>query len=189
MYQRGKNMNSQLTLISARIKDLREFSDYTTKEFAAKVGMAHEDYIEIESGRVDIPIGSLYNIAAALEIDPTVLLTGENSTDCEAVVVYDGNGMKVERYAGYSFVSLAHKFIGRKMEPMIVTLKSGIEPELVKHTGQEFNYVLSGKLRVLVGNKEYYLRTGDCIYFDPNIPHAQISMEEESKFLTVILEE
>lgn len=182
-------MNEQLRTIAARIKDLREFSDYSTQELAKLAGIAHEDYLDIENAVVDIPIGSLYNIAKALQIDPTVILLGENSSNNEAAVVYDNDGLKIERYPGYSFVSLAHKFIDRKMEPMVVTLKGGIEPELVKHTGQEFNYVLSGKLRVIVGSKEYYLRAGDCIYFNPTLPHAQVSMDVESKFLTVILEE
>lgn len=181
-------MNKQLSLIMARIKDLREFSDFSTEELAKRAGIAHEDYVDMENGIAELPIGALYNIAAALEIDPTVLLAGENSTKEEVAVVYEGKGMKVDRYDGYSFVSLAHEFLGRKMEPMIVTLKNGIEPELVQHSGQEFNYVLEGELRVLVGTKEYYLRSGDCIYFNPTIPHAQISMVSESKFLTVILE-
>lgn len=182
-------MNNQIKDIADRIKDLREFSDYTVEEFAKKANIPYEDYLDIESGKTDISIGKLYNIAAALMIDPTVLLNGENSTAREIQVVYEGNGMKVDRYDGYSFVSLAHKFIGRKMEPMIVTLRGGIAPELVQHTGQEFNYVLKGKIRLLIGSKEYFLRAGDCAYFDPTIPHAQVSMEEESRFLTIILEE
>lgn len=181
-------MQKQISDIANRIKDLREFSDYTVEEFAKKVNMSIEDYQEIESGAIDIPIGALYNIAAALEIDPTVLLTGENSDDTEASVCYAGQGLEIQRYEGYSFNSLAYKFFGRSMEPMLVTIKEGVAPELVKHTGQEFNYVLSGKLRVLIGNKEYYLRAGDSIYFDPNVPHAQVSMQGESTFLTVILE-
>lgn len=181
-------MDKKIKDIAARIKDLREFSDYTLEEFSAKVKMSVEDYKNIEEGNVDIPIGTMYNIAAALEIDPTVLLTGQNSDRKEVAVCYAGQGLEIERYDGYSFSSLAHKFFNREMEPMLVTISEGVAPELVKHTGQEFNYVLSGKLRVLIGNKEYYLRAGDCIYFDPNIPHAQVSMQGESTFLTVILE-
>lgn len=181
-------MNQQITLMAARIKDLREFSDYSTEEFAALAGISLDDYIDIESGECDIPIGSLYNIAAALKIDPTVLLTGENSTKTDAQVVYKGQGTKIVRYDGYEFESLAAKFIDRQMEPMIVNLKQSVEPELVKHTGQEFNYVLEGSLRILVGDKEYYLRAGDSIYFNPTLPHAQIAMNGDSRFLTVILE-
>lgn len=181
-------MDKKIKDIASRIKDLREFSDYSIEEFAKKVNMSAEDYKDIESGTIDIPIGAMYNIAAALEIDPTVLLTGQNSDNKEVAICYAGQGLEIERYDGYSFSSLAHKFFDRAMEPMLVTLSDEVTPELVKHTGQEFNYVLSGKLRVLIGNKEYFLRAGDSIYFDPNIPHAQVSMQGESTFLTVILE-
>ena len=181
-------MDKKIKDIAARIKDLREFSDYSIADFANKVNMTIEDYTKLEQGEMDIPIGIMYNIAAALEIDPTVLLTGQNSDRKEVALCYAGHWLVIERYDGYSFSSLAHKFFNREMEPMLVTINEGVAPELVQHTGQEFNYVLSGKLRVLIGNKEYYLRAGDSIYFDPNIPHAQVSMQGESTFLTVILE-
>jgi transcriptional regulator with XRE-family HTH domain len=182
-------MNKLNDVVLKRIKDLREFCEFSIEDFAKKINISENEYIDYETGVKDIPIGTFYNIAAALSIDPTVLLTGNMSTNSEAAVVYEGKGMQIERYAGYSFVSLANDFMDRKMEPMIVELKKGIVPELVIHTGQEFNYVLEGELRVIVGTKEYYLRANDSIYFNPSIPHAQVSMTEKAKFLTVILEE
>lgn len=172
--------------VSNRIKDLREFSDYSVEEFADKLGITAGEYQEYENGEKDIPIGLLYNIATELQIDASVLLFGKNSTRRDATVVYNGNGIAINRYEGYSFISLNADFVDRKLEPMIVTLEEGVKPELVQHTGQEFNYVLSGSLRVIVGEKEYYLRAGDSIYFDATLPHAQIAMKEEAKFLTVI---
>lgn len=175
-----------LSVICARIKDLREFSDYSEETFAAKLNITTQEYCEYESGARDIPIGLLYNISAALQIDPSVILFGKNATKKEAAVVYDGNGTVIERYDGYSFVSLNSDFMDRSIEPMLVTIKDGVKPELVKHKGQEFNYVLSGALRVIVGEREYYLRAGDSIYFDASLAHAQIAMDTEAKFLTVI---
>lgn len=174
--------------VAAKIKDLREFCDYTTLDMAKKIGISEAEYIEYEEGRKDIPIGTFYNIAAALAIDPTVLLTGKMSSRQDCDVVYEGKGTEVERYKGYKFISLANKFIGRVMEPMLVELDPDVEPDPVTHSGQEFNYVLSGKLRVVLGEKEYYLREGDSIYFNPRIPHAQIAMDGKAKFLTIILE-
>lgn len=181
-------MNSQILKIAERIKDLREFSDFSQKELAISAHIPLEDYMEYEAGTKDIPIGHLYSIASALSIDPTVILTGEYNLSSAPCVVYEGKGMKVDRYEGYSFTSLAHNFYGRAMEPMIVTLDEGVEPELVIHSGQEFNYVLEGSIRVIVNDREYYLRKGDSIYFNADKPHAQVSMNGTSKFLTVILE-
>ena len=175
--------------IIKRIKDLREFCDMTVDEIANALDITPQEYEEYESGARDLPIGTLYNIAAVLKIDANVLLTGKMSNDTEATVVYEGKGLKVERYEGYNFTSLANEFIDRLMEPMIVELKSGIIPELVVHKGQEFNYVLKGSIRVLLGNKEYCLKEGDSIYFNPLIPHAQVSITDSATFLTVITEE
>ena len=75
------------------------------------------------------------------------------------------------------------------MNPMLVTIAPTDTPELVMHGGQEFNFVLEGKLRVIVGDKDYFLREGDSIYFDPSLPHAQLAMGgKDAKFLTVINE-
>ena len=45
----------ELKEISARIKDLREFSDYSVEEFAKKVGISAVEYAEYENAEKDIP--------------------------------------------------------------------------------------------------------------------------------------
>lgn len=182
-------MNKDNNLIIAkRIKDLREFCDYDTATFASMLGMLESEYIEYESAVKDIPIGTFYNIATALSIDPTVLLTGEMATNNTIQVVYGENGKDIERYPGYSYKSLADQFIGRKMEPMIVSITNDVKPEQLVHNGQEFNYVLEGNLRVIVGAEEFYLHEGDSIFFSSTIPHSQLAMSDKAKFLTVISE-
>lgn len=176
----------QLQEISARIKDLREFSDYTVEAFADKLGMTAGEYAEYENAERDIPIGILYNIAGVLEIDPSVILFGKGATKHDATVVYGGKGTSIERYEGYSFITLNSDFINPELEPMIVTIKEGVTPELVRHSGQELNYVLKGKLLLMLGDKEYYLRAGDSIYFNASLPHAQVPMGGDAEFLTVI---
>ena len=50
-------MNSQILKIAERIKDLREFSDFSQKELAISAHIPLEDYMEYEAGTKDIPIG------------------------------------------------------------------------------------------------------------------------------------
>ena len=70
---------------------------------------------------------------------------------------------------------------------MLVTIspKDG-KPELVSHSGQEFNYVISGKIAVVIGDKTIFLSEGDSIYFDPTLRHGQYAVDGEARFLTVI---
>ncbi|MDR0696797.1 MAG: XRE family transcriptional regulator [Christensenellaceae bacterium] len=172
--------------IRARIKDLREFSDYTITQFADKLGLAHELYQDYEEGRKNLPIGIIYAIAGALMIEPGVLLTGDEPNDDECTVVYKGKGREITRYDGYSFSSLNGNFINPALEPMLVTIKEGVLPELVSHEGEEFNYVIEGMLRVNVNSKDYYLKEGDSLYFNAKLPHAQIAMSSIARFITVL---
>jgi transcriptional regulator with XRE-family HTH domain len=177
---------SQIKAIANRIKELRTFNEFSEADLAAKIGISEVEYKEYESGDKDIPIGIIYNLAAVLDVEPTVIITGKYPEETSVSVFYDGAGTVVQRYPGYRYMSLADGFKNKRMKPMIVTIEPNDSTELFVHGGQEFNYVLEGKIRVVLGDKEYYLREGDGVYFDPKIPHAQYAMSEKAKFLTVI---
>ncbi|MDR2091086.1 MAG: XRE family transcriptional regulator [Clostridiales bacterium] len=179
---------NQIAAIADRIKELRTFNEFSEGDLAAQIGISEREYAEYESGNKDIPIGVIYKIAAVLQIEPAVIITGQYPGETSVSVFYDGAGTVVQRYPGYRYMSLADGFKNKQMKPMIVTIEPNDNTELFVHGGQEFNYVLEGKVRVVLGDKEYYLREGDGVYFDPTIPHAQYAMSEKARFLTVINE-
>ncbi|MEG2450226.1 MAG: XRE family transcriptional regulator [Clostridia bacterium] len=180
---------SDILTIAKRLYDLRTFSDYSTAKMAELLNIDEAEYIAYENGKDEISINLIYKFASLLDTEPSYILNGiMPSKDC-VNVVYDGKGVEVKRYEGYSFTSLAADFKQKTMNPMLVTISPTDNPELVVHGGQEFNFVLEGELRVIVDNKDYYLRTGDSIYFNPSFPHAQLAMNNRpAKFLTVINE-
>ena len=182
-------MNDQMQQISARIRELREILELTQEQVAADTGIALEDYKSYEEEAGVVPISALYAIADRLGVDPTGLMTGEAPRMAEYTVVRGGRGVSVERYKGYRFTALAANYIGRDMDPMIVDMTpSDGAPELVTHGGQEFNYVLEGRIIVTLGNQEFTLEAGDSIYFNPRIPHGQRAGGIPGKFITIINE-
>lgn len=181
-------MNDQIKQIAGRIRELREILEITPEQAAHNVGISFEEYQKYESAQSDIPIGVLYGLAAEFGVDPTVLLTGDSPRMDDYTIVRAGQGIKVDRYAGYSFSALAFNFKNRDMNPMIVTLSQSDKAELVSHAGQEFNYVLEGVIKVIIGAKEFTLEKGDSVYFNPAVPHGQRAVSEQAKFLTVINE-
>ena len=181
-------MNEQIAQIAARIRELREILDITPDCVAVKVGVSVEQYQSYENASSDIPIGVLYGVAAEFGVDPTVLMTGEAPRMDEYSIVRAGQGVKVDRYAGYSFSALAFNYKNRDMDPMIVTLCRTDEAQLVTHSGQEFNYVLEGSIKIIIGKREFALDPGDSVYFNPGIPHGQRALTAQAKFLTVINE-
>ena len=181
-------MNEQIELIGARVRELREILDITAERAAESVGIGVEQYLSYENATADIPISVLYGLASAFGVDPTVLLTGDAPRMDEYTVVRNGQGIRVERYAGYAFAALAFNFKNREMDPMIVTLSHTEVAELVSHPGQEFNYVLEGRIKVVIGKREFTLEPGDSVYFNPALPHGQRAVTGQARFLTVINE-
>lgn len=182
-------MGNELQQIADRVRELREILEVTPEQVAAQVNLSLDTYLSYETGKADIPIGVLYSVANVLHVDPTVLLTGDEPRMDDYTIVRGGKGVTVERYVGYSFISLAYNYKGRDMEPMLVTLGGQDKPaELVTHGGQEFNYVLEGTVALTIGNREFRLSAGDCIYFNPRNPHGQKAVGGVARFLTIINE-
>jgi len=177
------------TGVPLRIKELREILEISALDLAKDLDIPYDTYSKYESGENDIPISVLYTIAGRLGTDVTVLLTGEEARMDSAAVCRSGKGVQIERYPGYEFSSLAYNFKHRTMEPLLVTLDSSKPPAaLVSHSGQEFNYIVEGHVKVTVVKTEHILGPGDSIYFDARLPHAQIAVNGLAQFLTIIQE-
>lgn len=182
--------NESIAQIATRIRELREISGLTRDELAGQLKIPSETYLQYENAEKGIPISTLYEIAGLLKVELNELLTGLTPHLHSYCYVKNGEAPYIERYQGYKFQSLAYNFMNKKIEPLLVT----IEPEenkqmsLVSHPGQEFNYVLEGKIKVIIGGAEILMSPGDSIYFDPTIPHGQTALDgAPGKFLTVIL--
>jgi len=182
-------MNEKLTFISERIKELREILEISILDMSKDTNIQFETYIKYEKGELDIPISVLYTIANRLGTDVTVLLTGEEARMDSAAVCRSGKGVQIERYPGYEYSSLAYNFKRRTIEPLLVLLDSSRPAaEQVSHSGQEFNFVVEGQMKVTVGKTEHVLSTGDSIYFDARIPHKQSAVNGKAQFITIIQE-
>ncbi|MCL2276536.1 MAG: cupin domain-containing protein [Treponema sp.] len=175
--------------VPQRIKELREILEISSLDLANDIKIPYDTYNKYEKGELDIPISVLYAIALRLGTDVTVLLTGEEARMDSAAVCRKGKGVQIERYPGYEFSSLAYNFKKRTMEPLLVTLDSS-KPQAaaVSHSGQEFNYVTEGQIKITVAKNEHILFPGDSIYFDARLPHGQSAVNGTAQFITIIQE-
>ncbi|MDR0464753.1 MAG: cupin domain-containing protein [Treponema sp.] len=182
-------MNEKIAHIPERIKELREILEISALDMAKDTGIPFDTYNKYEKGELDIPISVLYTIAGRLGADVTVLLTGEEARMDSAAVCRKDKGVRIERYPGYEFSSLAYNFKNRDMEPLLVTLDSSKPPApFVSHSGQEFNYVVEGQVKITVAKTDHILSPGDSVYFDARLPHGQSAVGGTAQFLTIIQE-
>ena len=183
-------MPNEMQQIASRLREIREISDFSADEIAARLGVSAARYVSYEESGENIPISVLYALANVYGVDITELLTGNSPRLVNYCVVKKGQSTGVDRYPGYHFESLAYNFKRRIMEPLMVTVEPDeTEMSPVSHPGQEFNYVVEGAVLVILDDEEILLHAGDCIYFDPALPHGQKAANgKAAKFLTVIAE-
>jgi transcriptional regulator with XRE-family HTH domain len=183
-------MNEYNKNIGNRIRELRELSDITIKEIAEKLDISEEIYIQYENAEVDIPASFLYELAHIFKVDLGLLLTGEESRMSIFDVTRANKGVSVDRSKEYTHENLCSNFIHKQAETFLVVVdpEKNPQPSLNSHTGQEFNYVLEGSLKIYIHNNEIILNEGDCIFFDSTHRHAMVALNDKpAKFLAVII--
>ena len=184
-------MSEKLRQIATRLRGLREIEDISAEELAASFGIPLDLYQQYESGEADIPVSFLYDVAERFGVELTAILTGENPRLKMFCHVKSGEGLDVERRKEYRYQNLAYNFSNKHAEVFMVTVPKAEEGAQVAanvHPGQEFNYLLEGRLLFVIGGKEVIMEPGDSIYFDSNYPHGMQALDGKSaKFLAVIM--
>lgn len=183
-------MNEKIREIGIRIHELRELSDISAAQMAKSLEIPLQTYSRYESGDEDIPASVLFNVAQELNVNMSLLLTGEEPRMNIYTVTRKGKGVKVQRRADYSYQHLAANFHLKKAEPFLVTVEAkpaGTPVSINSHPGQEFNYILEGTLKIRIHDHDIILEAGDSIFFDANFGHGMEALQgKAAKFLAII---
>ncbi len=185
-------MQEQIKAIATRLKELREISGLSVEQLATQLNVDVATYESYESGTVDIPVSFLYAAANDLGVELTALLTGEDPKLHDFALVRKDKGVFVKRRKNYNYQNLAYNFVQKQMETFLVTIEpSNIDKPLDfnSHQGQEFDYMLSGSMRLVINGKELVLSAGDSIYYNSELPHAMEALNgEKAVFLAIIVD-
>jgi len=182
-------MKERLDEIGSRLRELRELNRVSSEEMAQHLKVPVETYNCYEDGKLDIPASILIGIARKLNVDTGLLLTGEESKMSIFTVTRNGEAVEVERRKQYHYQSLARKFVHKKAEPFIVIIdpRKGA-PSFYNHTGQEFEYVLEGTLKLTIHDNDVVLNPGDSIFFDASYDHYMEALNDKPvKILAVVM--
>lgn len=176
--------------IGARLRELREVSDYTVEQLATELNISPEVYASYEENGKDVPISVIYSVSQKFGVDFAEIVTGHSALLTTYHLIRRGGGKEVNRNPEYHFEDLAYRYRDKIMQPLLVTLEPDDTPaKLITHGGQEFNMVLEGTVILTLGDREFKMTAGDSIYFNPAIPHGQrCGGDIKARFLTVIAE-
>ena len=184
-------MTEQLREIGLRLSALRNIAEMTPEAFSAKMGVTAQDLAAYEKGELDFSFSFLYNAARVLGVDVIDLMSGDSPHLSDWSIVHRGEGYAIDRRAAYKYSHLAFTFRNKKAEPFLVTVEpkpSEEKPTLHAHDGQEFNWMVSGRMRFFISEMEYVLEAGDSVYFNSSKPHAMQALDDApAQFLAVVI--
>jgi quercetin dioxygenase-like cupin family protein len=163
---------------------LRKERNLTLKNLANETGLATDYITRVEKGEVIPPVSVLLQLSRALEIDSSILLKEEKK---HAVKQSAKDYQK--RTEAYTYETLTpearHKHL--KAFKVFIDPKSEHKGVSYQHLGEEFIYVLKGRIEVMVGENKNTLGPGKCLHFNSSIVHRLKNVSAEKAELLVVL--
>ncbi|MBQ9514753.1 MAG: AMP-binding protein [Ruminococcus sp.] len=172
---------------------MREISGFSIDEMAEKTEVTREEYLAYEEGREDFPFTFIHKCALAFGLGITDILEGESARLSSYTVTRRGGGRQTAEEEGISIVNVAPMFKNKIAEPYFCQYDyddalQNKPIHLTKHNGQEFDFILSGKMKIQIGDNFEVLGKGDSIYYNSSTPHGMIAVDgEDCKFIAIIL--
>ena len=191
--QQITGLDFKIKEMAGRIKELREIEGLSVEDMAKKTAVTVEEYTACENGESDLNFAFIYRCALAFNVDVTDIIEGYSPKLKSYTVTRRGEGQRIEKAHGMTYYNLAYAFKNRIAEPLYVESVYSEEAqhkdiELTTHAGQECDLVISGHLKVQVGEHKVVLGPGDSIYYDSSTPHGMIAVEGENcTFYAIVL--
>lgn len=155
--------------IGQRIRRLRRDAKKTLLEVATEAKLSVGFLSQVERHLTGISLSSLVNVAKALGVPLGALIDQPRQTQPDS---YEGRRKPYALDARSQWYErLSTTFDGSQINALKVQMMEGYRSEWVAHGGDEFVYVLAGRICYTVGKKDYPLSPGDSLHFDARKRH------------------
>ena len=180
--------------VGEHVRAFRETMGMTVQQFAERTGFSAALLAQIENRMTSPSLGTLVKIANTFGTTVSSFIGGKEEREFSIVRKEDRTtvsrvGLKDGGKSSYTYESLGAGKAGRKMEPFLVRLQplSESHPARSSHDGEEFLYVLSGKVTLCLGSLSDVLEEGDSVYYNSTIPHHVHSADEQEALILAVI--
>jgi len=169
--------------VGKRIKKARERKKLNLDWMANETGYSIDYLKKIEAGKEIPPVGTLLTISRALDLESGFFLRDQESRLNKRISAY------TKRTDNYAYTTLTPGAENKHLKAFRITVDGMKEHQGVGylHEGEEFVYVLAGKIEVTVGDHVNKLKTGESLHFNSGIRHKMHNTGKEKTELLVIL--
>jgi len=166
--------------LGERLRQLRFERKLSITEVAALTGIAKSTLSRVENDQLSLTYDKMVQLCRGLQIDLADLFDRPQPANLTRRAFTAPGGGRVVTVGSQQYHYLCTELAGKKMTPMSGVIHSRTLAEsngLLKHEGEEFTYVLEGKLEL---HTEFYeplvLEPGGAVYFDSTMGHAYVSI-------------
>jgi transcriptional regulator with XRE-family HTH domain len=172
--------------IGERLREARQAADMTVREVARRVGVSPSLVSQIERNKVTPSVSTLWSLVTVLGLSMGDLFDGVEpepgaagarpaaAASADSRITAPGHRPVINLESGVAWERLTADR-DQVVEFLTIVYPPGAESchedSLLRHSGKEYGYVLSGVLGVRVGFDEYELHPGMAISFDASAPH------------------
>ncbi len=168
-------------ILGQRLRQLRRETGLGLREQAREIGISASSLSALENNTGGVSLQRLQQVANHFELHITDLLAAygdEGNGDGrprrpEVVRAWGTEVSGVERGVGvvYQLLGPGHN---HQIQPYMISFQPGASyrNDAIAHTGEEFAFVIIGKVELLLGDESFVLQQGDAIRFSTDTPHA-----------------
>ncbi len=178
--------------IGNQVRDYRKTANLTVAELAHEAGISAGMLSKIENGQISASLGTLQDLASALNLQITDLLAGHTAgRGCSFVKAGSGTAIRRRGTKVGHHYNLLGQWVGGEIafEPYLITLADDAEAYTeFRHEGIEYIHMLTGELVYVHGDDSYRLTPGDSLLFDSAELHGPAEMiKRPISYLSIIV--
>ncbi|MEV6790452.1 XRE family transcriptional regulator [Streptomyces sp. NPDC051320] len=159
------DLDQALDVVGPRLRALRRQRDITLADLSATTGISVSTLSRLESGTRRPSLGLLLPLARAHGVTLDELVGAPPTGDPRI-------HLRPVTHHGMTMVPLTRRAGGIQAYKLVIPSGSRRrEPDLQTHEGYEWLYVLNGRLRIVLGERDLTLSPGEAAEFDTRVPH------------------
>ncbi|OYD61018.1 helix-turn-helix domain-containing protein [Rhodococcus sp. OK302] len=156
-------ISASLARVGPRIKQVRTDRRVTLAALAADTGISMSTLSRLEAGQRRPSLELLLPIALSLQLPLDELVAAPRISDPRVVT-------EPRVVSGRTILPLTLQRGGLQAYKLTIP-RTQSEPDMTVHEGYEWFYVLSGRLRLILGEQDLLLGPGEVAEFDTTVPH------------------
>ena len=168
--------------LGEKIKSMRHQKGLTQEELANRCELTKGYISQLENNLNSPSIATLTDILSALGSNLAEFFREEK----DEKVVFTKEEFIEKDSDGVLFRWLIPNAQKNMMEPVMELKQNTSTAEDFPHEGEEFGFVLEGKIAVRIGKKDYLCKKGEAFYYSASLPHAIVNRGSgTAKFLWI----